>query len=246
MTRRSMLTAGPPALICGVCDEEGKDMVESRELRVGKWKGTSDVVEDFKRFGDLLIRLATYQKGHPIVLAQHARPPPTPPHAASIVLWNVPKAAACQKLPSVTYPHSLRQLRPLTEDSQYFSREEMISLLATWMRNPPYFWIRANASDSPRHSVLSRDFRPPLRPSRNQSAHVRKHRLVIGTVRQDYTRGATRCRTRPGLSGTVSERRYTIYGNRRFVCDVARPLFRPFLYKNFLFVYGIFSSPMLP
>ena len=87
-------------------------MVESRELRVGKWKGTSDVVEDFKRFGDLFIRLATYQKGHPIVLAQHAQPPPTPPRTASIVLWNVPKAAACQKLPSVTYPHSLRQIAP--------------------------------------------------------------------------------------------------------------------------------------
>ena len=138
------------------------------------------------------------------------------------------------------------KLRPLTEDSQYFSREEMISLLAAWMRNPPYFGIRANTSDSPRHSALSCNFRSPLRPSRNQSAHVRKHRLVIGTVRQDYTRGATRCRTRPGLSGTVSERRYTIYGNRRFICDVVRPLFRTFLYKNFSFVYGIFSSPMLP
>jgi hypothetical protein len=46
-------------------------MREVRELRVGRWKGTSDVVEDFKQFGDPLIHFATHQKGHPIVLAQH-------------------------------------------------------------------------------------------------------------------------------------------------------------------------------
>ena len=116
----------------------------------------------------------------------------------------------------------------------------MISLLATWMRNPPYFWIRANASDSPRHSALSCDFRSPLRPSRNQSAHVRKRRLVIGTVRQDYAHGATRCRTQPDTSGTVSERHYTIYGNRRFVCNMARPSLAHFFIK-FSCLYTVYS-----
>jgi hypothetical protein len=68
-----------------------------------------------------------------------------------------------------------------------------------------------------------------------------KRSLVTGTGRQDYTCGATRCRTRPNLSGTVSEQRYTIYGNRRFVCDVARPFLVHFFIKISC-LYTVYSA----
>jgi hypothetical protein len=69
----------------------------------------------------------------------------------------------------------------------------------------------------------------------------RKRSLALGTVRQDYTRGATHCQTRPDLPGTVSERRYTIYGNRRFICDVARTFLVHF-FINISCLSTIFSA----
>jgi hypothetical protein len=76
-----------------------------------------------------------------------------------------------------------------------------------------------------------------LVPSRHM---FRKRRLVTGTGRQDYTRGTTHCRTRPNLAGTVSKGSYTIYGNQRFVCNVARPFLVHFFIK-FSCLYTVYS-----
>ena len=42
----------------------------------------------------------------------------------------------------------------LTEDSQYFSREEMISLLRLWTHNRPFFDFPCDLSATPRHATF--------------------------------------------------------------------------------------------
>ena len=81
--------------------------------------------------------------------------------------------------------------RLLTEDSQYFSREEMISLLLVWTRTRPIFALfsplltrRAKTrSLNQKFVTASAQFRHPEKPG-----HVSFRIRILGSARQGETR----------------------------------------------------------
>ena len=120
-------------------------------------------------------------------------------------------------------------------DSQYFSREEMISVLSTWATNPNVFRLRAKCLRYERHRAPSLRHAADSEKLKHVSPRVSARRLMFGIASRASPGVSPRCRTAVRHSGSVSRYRLTIHGIWRFDFKVAQP--PP---GKFYLSYGIF------